>query len=41
MAREAGGQMIFVPTDLTRDQDIENCREGGRKAGHGEVSWPT
>lgn len=25
LARDAGGQMIFVPTDLTRDQDIENA----------------
>jgi 3-hydroxybutyrate dehydrogenase len=33
MARETGGQMIFIKTDLTRDEEIENAVEEAAKLG--------
>ncbi len=33
LAREAGGQMIFVPTDLTRDEDLESAVEEAARLG--------
>ncbi len=33
MARDLGGQMIFIRTDLTRDQDIENAVREAAKLG--------
>jgi 3-hydroxybutyrate dehydrogenase len=33
MARELGGQMVFIPTDLTRDEDIENAVSESAKLG--------
>ena len=33
MAREMGGQMIFIKTDLTKDTDIENAVEEATKLG--------
>ena len=33
LARELGGQMIFIKTDLTRDQDIENSIAEAAKLG--------
>jgi 3-hydroxybutyrate dehydrogenase len=33
MARELGGQMIFIQTDLTRDGDMENAVEEAAKLG--------
>jgi 3-hydroxybutyrate dehydrogenase len=33
MARDMGGQMIFIPTDLSRDDDIENAIEEAAKLG--------
>ncbi|MGB9440057.1 MAG: SDR family oxidoreductase [Desulfobacterales bacterium] len=33
MARELGGQMIFIKTELTRDEDIENAIQEAAKIG--------
>lgn len=33
MAKELGGQMVFIKTDLTRDEDIENAMEEAAKLG--------
>ncbi|MBI5250548.1 MAG: SDR family oxidoreductase [Desulfomonile tiedjei] len=33
MARELGGQMVFIPADLTRDEDIENAVSEAAKLG--------
>jgi 3-hydroxybutyrate dehydrogenase len=33
MARELGGQMIFIKTELTRDEDIENAMQEAAKIG--------
>ena len=33
MARDLGGQMIFIKTDLTRDEDIENAMQEAGKLG--------
>jgi len=33
MARDMGGQMIFIQTDLSRDEDIENAVEEAAKLG--------
>ncbi|MBW2353541.1 MAG: SDR family oxidoreductase [Deltaproteobacteria bacterium] len=33
MAREMGGRMVFVRTDLTRDEEIERAVEGASEAG--------
>ncbi len=33
LARELGGQMIFIPTDLTQDQDIERAVSEAAKLG--------
>ncbi|UCE51813.1 MAG: SDR family oxidoreductase [Desulfobacterales bacterium] len=33
MAREMGGQMIFIKTDLTQDEDIENAIQEAAKLG--------
>jgi 3-hydroxybutyrate dehydrogenase len=33
MAREMGGQMIFIKTDLTRDDDVENAMREAAKLG--------
>lgn len=34
LARETGGQMIFIPADLTRDEDIERAVQESTKLGH-------
>ncbi len=34
MARDMGGQMIFVKTDLTRDEEIESAVKEAAKLGH-------
>lgn len=34
MARDLGGQMIFIPADLTRDEDIEHAVAEASKLGH-------
>lgn len=34
LAREMGGQMIFLKTDLARDKDIENAVQEAGKLGH-------
>src|SRR5208283_6108950 len=33
LARELGGQMIFITTDLTQDEDIEKAVSGAAKLG--------